>query len=79
MGSLLKQEFHFQGPEQCVHTHHLQKNKNKSVTRVHLQSFTGDLVILGFSSGVRFVGFLTILIMLQENSKVSSMKMNQQL
>lgn len=59
VGSLLKQEFHFRGPEWCVHIHHLQKNKNKSATHVHLQSFTGDLVILGFSSGMGFVEFLT--------------------
>lgn len=43
VGSLLKQEFHFQDLERCVHIHHLQKNENKSAICVHLQSFTGGL------------------------------------
>lgn len=43
VGSLLKQEFHFQDLERCVHIHHLQKNENKSAMCVHLRSFTGSL------------------------------------
>lgn len=54
-GNLLKQEFHSQGPKLCVHIHHLQKNKKLSTT--FIQSFTGDLVTLFFSSAVRFAGF----------------------
>lgn len=79
VGSLSKQEFHFQGPEWCVHIHHLQKNKNKSDMHVHLQSFTVLLVILFSTSGMSSVDFLTILIMTQEYTKVSHMQMKQPL
>lgn len=43
MGSLSKQEFHFQGPERCVHIHHLQRNKNE-LAMSH-SPFKGSLVI----------------------------------